>query len=118
MDMAVVSSLLGGPGSFNINNFTPHWQNRINAPAGANVLTTDGSGRWVPISQCTTNGGGIQPTAPGIWTSIGIYWSEYMMPINYEIAPGGNWCSRKGIETQVGAEGNPFGLLSWPSLMP
>ena len=119
MDLANVSCVVITNPQYNENVDTPHWQNSINAPAGANVITTDGSGRWVPISQCTTNGGTSQPVnGPGLWTTMGIYWTEFMMPINYEIAPGGNWCSRKGIETQVGAEGNPFGLLSWPSLMP
>ena len=115
MDASVISALQGGPGSFNINNFTPHWQNSINAPAGANVVATDGSGKWVPISQCTTNGG--QAYAAPQWV-FPLAWTLMMMPINYEISYGGNWCSRKGIEMTAGAEGNPFGLLSWPSLMP
>ena len=114
MDIANVS-LFPFNATYNANIYTPHWQNSINAPAGANVITTDGSGRWVPVSQCTTNGGAIQ--CCGWWTGNVNCSVKWMMPINYEVSySGGNWCARNGYERNASGDpgGNPFGFQSWP----
>ena len=112
MDLANLTAPVGG--GLDANIYTPHWNKQANAPAGANVITTDGSGRWVPISQCTTNGGTIQ--AGGWWSTMGTYWTHFMMPTGYEMSYDGNWCARQGYERNAAGDpgGNAFGLQGWP----
>ena len=96
MDEAVVSYSVG---PFDFNVWTPHWQNNINAPAGANVVATDGSGRWVPVSQCTTNGGITYSGTGcpiGFWPFGGGLYSAFMMPINYEMMVRDSYAARGG----------------------
>jgi len=100
MDEAVVSYRGNNPPwTFDYNVWTPHWQNSINAPAGANVVATDGSGRWVPVSQCTTNGGLYNPGTGcpnGYWPFGGGYYSAFMMPIDYEMMVRDTYAARGG----------------------
>ena len=96
MDEAVVSYSVG---PFDFNVWTPHWQNNINAPAGANVVATDGSGRWVPVSQCTTNGGITYSGTGcpiGFWPFGGGLYSAFMMPLNYEMMVRDSYAARGG----------------------
>ena len=100
MDEAVVSYRGNTPPwTFDFNVWTPHWQSSINAPAGANVVATDGSGRWVPVSQCTTNGGLYNPGTGcpnGYWPFGGSGYSAFMMPINYEMMVRDSYAARGG----------------------
>ena len=100
MDLAnVETSAAGWVGPFDGNVWTPHWQNSIRSPAGANVVATDGSGQWVPVSQCTTNGGLYNPGTGcpnGYWPFGGGYYSAFMMPINYEMMVRDTYAARGG----------------------
>ncbi|MCG3147189.1 MAG: hypothetical protein PCFJNLEI_00627 [Verrucomicrobiae bacterium] len=68
-----------------ITYYTPHL-GKDGIGDGVNVVATEGSGRWVPRSSCTTTGG---VAVSGSWTSfnsvlgIGAVWR--LMPIEYEM---------------------------------
>jgi type II secretory pathway pseudopilin PulG len=105
MDIAVLSCGLGG--GLDLNTFTAHWNKNARAPDGANVVSTDGAGRWVPISQCTTNGGRNNPATgcpAGYWPFGGSYYSAFMMPIQYEMMVRDSYAARGGYEV----EGLPY----------
>ena len=96
MDEAVVSYSVG---PFDFNVWTPHWNKSANEPYGANVITTDGAGRWVPVSQCTTNGGLYNPGTGcpnGFWPFGGSGYSAFMMPIDYEMMVRDSYAARGG----------------------
>ncbi len=60
-----------------IRKYTPHLDGAM--PAGVNLVTTDGAGRWVPRSECTTDGG----NSAGAWQ----YWggARNLVPVGYDI---------------------------------
>ena len=96
MDESVISFPLG---AFDFNVWTPHWNKKVNAPDGANVVATDGSGRWVPLSQCTTNGGisyGGTGCPIGWWPFGGGLYSAFMMPVDYEMMVRDTYAARGG----------------------
>ena len=87
---------------------------------GCNLISTDGSGRWVPATQCTAFGGN---RPDGTWQYLG--WEHNLIPINYEMmynpycngAFGTNTvagdCARNG-NTGAGALGIDYGLRCYP----
>ncbi|OPZ24496.1 MAG: hypothetical protein BWZ02_02826 [Lentisphaerae bacterium ADurb.BinA184] len=64
-----------------VTDYTPHLKGRL--PAGANVVTTDGAGHWVPLSECTTLGG-LWSTWAAWSGSIPGTPAYVVMPIHYE----------------------------------
>jgi len=60
---------------FWMNYYTPHKARGSTAPAGMNIITDDGSGRWVPASEC-------------ISTSDMTYWNQSLPRDYYVIVTG------------------------------
>lgn len=66
-----------GSTATHIRKYTPHLDGDM--PAGVNLAMVDGAGRWVPRSECTTDGG----NRDGVWQYWG--WTRNLVPRDYDI---------------------------------